>query len=268
MRILITGASGFIGSHLVCYAERRGHEVIALARTGKVAGASTVFRWAFGEPMPEALPGDIHCAVHLAHDFSGPDAAERTVAATLAAIRELRERGIQRQLFYSSYSSGEHAVSRYGKTKYAIERALRDNDDVSVIRPGLVLGAGGIYGRIRKFAQTFPLIPLPGGGKDPVPVIPIDTLCRETLACATAAKCPGEINLFEAKLRTLRQLAEDAAREAGRQPRILPVPIALAMTGLKLAELLHLRLPVNSDNLKGLVANRNAAHISGFKNDA
>lgn len=268
MRILITGASGFIGSHLVRYAESRGHEVIALARSGKVAGASAVFHWAFGEPMPEALPGDIQCAVHLAHDFSGTDAAERTVASTFAAIGELRGRGIRRQLFYSSYSSGEHAVSRYGRTKYAIERALRDSDDVFIIRPGLVLGDGGIYGRIRKFAQTFPLIPLPGGGKDPVPVIPIDTLCRETLVCATADECPREINLFEVELRTLRQLAEDAAREAGRRPRILPIPTGMVMAGLKMAELLHLRLPVKSDNLKGLVANRNAAHISSFKNEA
>lgn len=267
MRILITGASGFIGSQLVRYVESRGHEAIGLSRSGQAAGATAGFRWAFGEPLPEGLPGDIHCAVHLAHDFNGPEAAERTIAATLAAIGELRARGVGRQLFYSSYSASEHAISMYGRTKYAIEQAVRDADDVFVIRPGLVLGDGGIYGRIRKFAQTFPVIPLPGGGKDTVPVIDIDTLCRETLSYATAPGCPKELNLFEVELRSLRQLSEAAARDAGRQPRIVPIPAGMVMAGLKMAELLHLRLPVTSDNLKGLVANRSAAHISIFKKE-
>lgn len=267
MRILITGASGFIGSHLVRHAASQGHEVIGLSRSGQVAGAAACFRWAFGEPLPEGLPGVIHCAVHLAHDFNGPAAAERTIAATLAIIGDLRARGVGRQLFYSSYSAGEHAISLYGRTKHAIERAVRNTGDVSVIRPGLVLGDGGLYGRIRKFAQTFPVIPLPGGGRDAVPVIDIDTLCRETLSHATAPACPGEINLFEVELRSLRQLAEAAARDAGRRPCIVPVPTGLVMAGLKMAELLHLRLPVTSDNLQGLVANRGAAHISIFKKE-
>lgn len=267
MRILITGASGFIGSHLVRHVASQGHEAIGLSRSGQVAGAAMCFRWAFGEPLPEALPEDIHCAVHLAHDFNGSEAAERTIAATLATIGELRARGVTRQLFYSSYSAGEHAISVYGRTKHAIECAVRNADDVSVIRPGLVLGDGGIYGRIRKFAQTFPVIPLPDGGRDAVPVIDIETLCRETLSHATASRCPREINLFETELRSLRQLAEAAACESGRHPRIVPIPTALVMAGLKMAELLHLPLPVNSDNLKGLVANRNAAHISAFNKE-
>ena len=267
MRILITGASGFIGSALARQASRAGHEVIALSRSGKAPGAAIALPWAFGLPLPEGLPGGIHCAVHLAHDFNGPAGAERTIDATLSAIGALREKGVGRQLFYSSYSAGAHAVSLYGRTKYAIERAVEADEDVTVIRPGLVLGEGGIYGRIRKFARTFPLIPLPGGGKDELPVIDIDKLCRETLAAATAAHCPREINLFETGLRSLRQLAEDAAAEAGKKPRIVPVPAGMVMAGLQLAELLRLPLPVNSDNLKGLLANRNAAHVSSLKNE-
>lgn len=264
MRILITGASGFIGSHLVRFIESRGHEAVALSRSGEVPGASLAFRWAFGEALPAGLPGDIRCAIHLAHDFNGQEGALQTIAATLKALRELRRRGVERQLFYSSYSAGAHAVSLYGRTKYALECAVMDAGDVAVIRPGLVVGNGGIYGRIRKFAQTFPVIPLPGGGRDAVPVIDIDRLCRETLACATAPACPGEINLFESKTRTLRQLVEAAAKETGKKPRIVPIPTRMVLAGLEIAEWLHLRLPVNSDNLKGLVANQHASHISIF----
>lgn len=265
MRILITGASGFIGSHLVRHAASQGHEVIGLSRSGQVAGAAACFRWAFGEPLPEGLPGGIHCAVHLAHDFSGPEGALLTVAATLGALGELRGKGVPRQLVYSSYSAGPYAVSLYGRAKYAIECGVRDAADITVMRPGLVLGDGGLYGRIRKFARIFPVVPLPDGGRDAVPVIDIERLCAETLAAAVAPACPPELNLFEAAPRTLRQLVEAAAAEAGKRPHILPIPAGAVLAALKTAGWLHLPLPVNADNLKGLLANRKAPHVSSLQ---
>lgn len=263
MRILILGASGFIGSHLSGYAAQQGGDVVALCRSGKVPGFSgTTLVWALGEPVPESALQGVDCAIHLAHDFSGEFGAHLTEMATLACVAQLRLAGVARQIFFSSYSAGEHAESLYGRAKMAIEQGVKQHEDVTIVRPGLVLGDGGLYGRIRKWSRRMPLIPLPDGGRGKVPVITIERLCHETLALAGMVTPLREANLFEPELKSLRQLVLDAAEEAGRRPWLLPVPSGLVISGLRLAAVLHVPLPVNADNLSGFLANQQANHLS------
>ena len=267
MRLLITGASGFIGTHLVTAAVAHGLEVIALSRKGvRPEGAAGAFAWAFGQPVTEAACKDITCAVHLAHDFDGEPGSQRTIKSTLAMISRLRDAGVQRQLFFSSYSAGEYATSLYGRTKYLLEQALVNQEDVIIVRPGLVLGEGGIYGRIRKWATTLPVVPLPGGGSGRVPVITIEKLCEATISLAISDHPVAEANIFEHELKTLRALVIEVAAEAGRRPWILPIPAKLLAGVLRLAAYLHVPLPVNADNLDGFMANQLAGHISKIEN--
>ncbi|MDD2768530.1 MAG: NAD(P)H-binding protein [Methylococcus sp.] len=268
MRLLILGAAGFIGSHLVRHAAAQGLEVVALCRSGKVEGFDgRTFVWALGQPVPVASLGGVDCAVHLAHDFSGEAGARLTQEATLACVAQLRAAGVRRQIFFSSYSAGPHAESIYGRTKHAIERELDEYADVVIVRPGLVLGDGGLYGRIRKWARRLPLIPLPDGGRGQVPVISVERLCRETLGLASMAAPLREANLFDPNMHSLRQLVLDTAAEAERYPWVLPVPSMLVIAGLRLAEMLRLPLPVNADNLSGFLANQQAQHVSTIKEE-
>lgn len=265
MRLLIFGASGFIGAHLTQYAARQGHEVIALCRSGSVAGfTGKCLKWTFGAPLTALELEGVSCAIHLAHDFNGAAGARRTFEATLANVERLRAAGVGRQIFFSSYSAGEHATSLYGRTKYALENKLAQADDIIIVRPGLVLGDGGIYGRISKWARRLPVIPLPDGGYGQVPVITVDRLCQETLDIAEATKPERECNLFEKQPRSLRQLVLDSA-ERGRKPWIFPVPALLIFFILRIASALRLPLPVNADNLEGFMANQAAKHISTLR---
>lgn len=266
MRLLILGASGFIGTELIMHAIELGHEVVALCRSGQVDGYSgTVLSWQFGAAVPETALQKIDCAVHLAHDFGGKKGAEGTLAGTLAAIDTIRAAGVGKQLVFSSYSAGAHAVSLYGQTKYALEQALAGMADIVIIRPGLVLGTGGLHGRIRRLAAVLPVVPLPDGGKGLVPVIGLQRLCLETLRLASGVSQLQEANLFEPQLRSLRQLVLDSAAETGRQPWLMPVPSALVLALLQIAGYLHIPLPVNADNLKGFLANRTAGHRSSLQ---
>lgn len=268
MRLLILGAAGFIGSHLARHAEAAGHEVVAMCRSGKVARFDgPTFRWMLGQQVTSNALEGVDCAIHLAHDFGGEVGARLTREATLACVTDLRARGIPRQIFFSSYSAGPHAHSTYGRTKLAIEQGLEGCADVVIVRPGLVLGDGGLYGRIQKWARRVPLIPLPNGGHGQVPVISIERLCRETLNLACMALPPREANLFEPRLCTLRQLVLDAAEGGGKHPWVLPVPSLLVIVGLRFAELLHLPLPVNADNLRGFLSNQQAQHFSTIQEE-
>lgn len=263
MRILIIGSTGFIGAHLLSVATAHNIEVVTLSRSGEIKnGAVQAYPWSFGQPVPKSACVGISCAIHLAHDFDGAMGAQLTFDSTVAIAEQLHTAGIQRQLFFSSYSSGKHASSIYGQTKFAIEEALINKSGMIIIRPGLVLGEGGLYGRIRKWAKILPVVPLPDGGQGVVPVIKIEKLCELTLELALSPLPPGEVNLFEVDMKSLRQLVLEAAAESNRRPWILPIPAVWLIGLLQLASRLHLPLPVNADNLAGFMANQSANHTS------
>ena len=266
MKILIFGAAGFIGSHLVRHAEKNGHDVVAFCRAGKVSGfAGASHIWALEDEVDEEVMAGADCAIHLAHDFNGVSGAQRTLKGTAALVRQLQGAGVARQLIFSSYSAGPHSSSLYGRTKSALESDALGVDGVIIIRPGLVLGEGGLYGRIRSFVRLSPLVPLPDGGKGRVPVIEISRLCVQTLAIAAEDAASREHNLFEREPSTLRKIVLDAAGSFGREPWIVGIPSKLVLQMLRIASVLRLPLPVNADNLEGFLANQSAAHETTLK---
>jgi hypothetical protein len=100
-------------------------------------------------------------------------------------------------------------------------------------------------------------------------VIEIGKLCGQTLLIAGAAAPQKEHNLFEKDLLSLRQIVQDAAREAGRRSVwVLPVPSGLVLLGLRATSALRLPLPVNADNLAGFLANQDATHQSSLTGPA
>jgi len=262
MRILITGANGFIGTHLTHYFQSRGDTVVALCRSGKLDNnLAEVYQWELGEKIPASAVENIHCVIHLAHDFEGDKGAQKTLQASCENICILSDMGIPRQLFFSSYSAGEHASSLYGATKYAIERAIKDLPGVVIVRPGLVLGDSGIYGRITRMAKKLPIIGLPDGGHGVVPVIDIHRLCEETYKLSKS-NTSSEANIFEPQLKSLRSLVIAAASQANKNPIIINIPSVLILALLKLLGFLPIKLPVNADNLRGFLANQHAQHQS------
>jgi uncharacterized protein YbjT (DUF2867 family) len=243
-------------------------DVVTFSRQGegrhltKSHAAVRAYPWALGQAVPQLACAGVDCAIHLAHDFDGTKGAQRTLESTAAIAAQLKAAGVPRQLFFSSYSSGEHASSTYGRTKFAIEKAIEHIPGVVIVRPGLVLGNGGLYGRIRKWARVLPIVPLPDGGRGAVPVIDIEKLCDLSLNLALSSVEPTHANLFEVELKSLRQLVLEAAAQCQRKPWILPIP-ARWLTGLLvLAARLHIRLPVNADNLAGFMSNQSASHTS------
>ena len=110
MKILLTGASGFLGTSLRQHWQLRGHEVRDLGRR-------------LGEQLPAQLVEGCEAMVHLAHDFRR-DAAERNREGTMAWFEAARRAGVRRQLFASSFSARADSPSLYGGTKYFIEQCM------------------------------------------------------------------------------------------------------------------------------------------------
>lgn len=167
MKILVTGATGFIGRHLCRHLRDAGHHVRVLVRPNTAArrldrlgevetmtGDVTVV-----ESLPPAVDG-VDAVVHLAGVTAAARAStyERVNAEGTAALaRACRERPVKRFVFLSSLAAqgpsrpghphvdagGERPVNDYGRSKLAAEVRLRSEPGpvpVTVLRPGIVYG--------------------------------------------------------------------------------------------------------------------------------
>lgn len=246
-RVLLTGANGFIGRHVAASLTAAGHTVLGTSR-----GAGQAITWRIEDPFPHDAMEPVDAVIHLAWDFFSAAGAHLSAEATIRLARDLHEAGVPRQIFISSGSAGPHASSAYGACKYRVEMALAEIPGTISVRPGLVLGDGGLFGRIARIARITPIVPLPDGGHGLVSVIRIEALAQRLAALVSASANDRQIVIAEPQPRPLRALVREAA---GRR-LILPVPSALLEPVLALTERIGLRLPITRDNLLGFVANQ------------
>lgn len=263
-RVFVTGVAGFIGCRLAARLAAAGHEVLgsvrrpADARVARPGVAACHVLRLEDSPAP-GLFRDIDTLVHLAFDLA-PGRGSANLDGTLRLVQAARDSGVRRQLFVSSYSAGPQAVTEYGRTKWAIERRL-PRDGMTIVRPGLVVGAGGLFGRLIRVMVRWPVVPLVDGGTAQVPVVAVKDLL-EALATLVAAEGGGEHNVFLPELVSLRRIIDELQRLLRRRRLILNVPSRALVPLLDLAAALKLPLPVRADNVRALAANQDVVCTS------
>lgn len=257
MRILIFGGSGFIGAELSKYLTLHKAEVVIFARSPpKNNNYSEFVKWSFDSKLTQELIKDADAAIHLANDTKD---LKKTYYGTLACISELRKHGVKYQMFMSSYSASKEALSEYGQLKYKIEKKL--SADITIIRPGLVIGSGGIYQKIKKTLLNNLFYPIFITEYE-VPVIAIGKLCKEIYSIIQNKKKPSEVNIFEHKFIRLNQLIFNIVKNKKNKIGIY-LPIILTLIVIKLNE--FFKNGISLDNFRGLILNQRVKKISAFK---
>src|SRR5512135_2793752 len=152
MRVLVTGGTGFVGTHLVNRLLHEGHAVAVLARDprkthnrynrpveavrGDVLDRGSLETAASGRDAVIHLVGIIHEKGAQTFDRMHREATESAVAASEAA-------GVPRYLHMSAMGSAEDSPSEYGRTKAAGERAVRASKLAwTIFRPSIIFGQG------------------------------------------------------------------------------------------------------------------------------
>ncbi len=247
MKIFITGIGGFLGRAL---AER----MLAL---GYAVQGSTRSEMELGSPFHSDVFEGQDAVIHCAHDFS-PGAQERNVAGTKAWMSVAADCGVRQQIFLSSYSARADAASEYGRTKYELERMFLERG-FTVLRPGLVMGEGGLFARQRATLLRSPIVPMLGDGAQPVATISVDDFV-DAADAVIAARRTGAFNLFYEPTPTYRDFVRGI--RAGRFTLFLPVPARLAFSLAAAAEWLRLPLPFTRAQMRALMANESAPRRS------
>lgn len=196
MRVLVTGGTGFVGTHLVNAIARRGHAVAVLARdpesvrnrynrpvelmAGNVLDPSSLSRAVAGRDAVIHLVGIIHEKGDHTFDRMHREAVENVVLAMKGA-------NVRRLLHMSAMGAGDDSPSEYGRTKSAGERAVRESGlDWTVVRPSIVFGRGdGFVSLLASIVRANPLfIPVIGSGETrfmPVSVYDVARVFGEAL---------------------------------------------------------------------------------------
>lgn len=251
--VIVTGASGFIGGSLVRHLRGRGWSVRALARRApaeRVGGVDYIPYALPGGPAEEALTGArflVHCA-YVRHG-EAPDADRTNVEGARALLACCRAAGVK-PLFLSSFSAHDGAESHYGRTKREIERMFDPARDL-ILRPGLVVGGGGLFAALDRLVARRRIIPLVGSGKERLQTLAVGDLCLIVERGLERGVC-GIFSVAHPDPVTLRALLGALAARRGARARFIPVPMGPALLACRLAERLRIRLPVNSDSLLGL----------------
>lgn len=176
MRVLVTGASGFIGGAVCAELRARGHDVAALVRRpgSEPAGVRAVAgNLVDAAGLAAALAADRpDCVVHLAAETAATRDARRIDAVNVEGTRALLDAcaaaGRPRFVFTSTEVTGEqngavldedtplNVQTAYGRSKQEGERLVRESGlEAAILRPGHVYGPGGWYvdefvGRLRR----------------------------------------------------------------------------------------------------------------------
>jgi uncharacterized protein YbjT (DUF2867 family) len=157
MRILLTGATGLIGSALLARLQSDGHEVWAVTRrSGSSPRRLAPARWLNVDMARATSPDDwtphlngvdavVNCVGAL-QDSAADALGSAHVAGPAALFAACEAAGVRRVIHFSAMGADRGAVSAFSRTKAAGEAALRPRDlDWVILRPSVVLGRA-VYG--------------------------------------------------------------------------------------------------------------------------
>lgn len=188
MKLALTGATGFVGGHLLARAVEAGHEVRALTRsTQKERDAVAWVEGSLDRPdsLAELVEG-VDAVIHVAGVINAPDAAgfeAGNVAGTAAMLAAAERTGAKRFVHVSSLAAREPGLSLYGASKARSEALVEASSlPFAIVRPPAVYGPGD-----RETLELFRMaargiILLPPRGR--LSLIHVDDLARLLLALA------------------------------------------------------------------------------------
>jgi NADH dehydrogenase len=261
-RVLIAGATGYLGRRLVPRLLARGRIVRALVRGG-AARAETLPHLA----GCEIAAGDLSDAASCRRATAGVDTVMHLVGiirerggatfesvhvdGTVALVQAARHAGVRRFLYVSALGARPDGASAYARTKAAAERIVRDSGMSGLIlRPSIVFARDGeFYGILRRLT-AFPIVPVLGSGRAPMSPLRADDLADlQAASLDRPAAWNHAWSVCGPESMPFVDLLRRTARGLGRPIVLVHVPLAVARPVVALAATLLPSPPITPGQL-------------------
>lgn len=273
MRIVLLGATGFVGHHLLPKLAGGGHDCLALSRYPMACRELSLI------PRVRLQQTDVYDAERLAEAFQGADAVVNMVGILNESGRngkgfhkahvELTERvidacrtaGVGRLVQISALNAGK-GKSHYLISKGEAEERIRAATDIAstILQPSVIFGEGdSFFNRFAGLMKVAPVMPLacPDSRMQPVWV--------GDVAAAVAAVLPDPetagktLVLVGPRDYSLRELVEFTAHAAGLKRRIIGLPDGLSRLQGAVMDFVPGK-PFSSDNYLSLQTDNTSSH--------
>jgi len=257
MKIFIIGINSFIGSCFAKYLKEQGIEIFGSSRALEPKEdlkpiVSSYFQLYLNQEFDTKLFYNIDVIIYCVH--SHKDNVKLNIEGTkrwyYAAIKE----GVNKHIFLTSYSAKANSLSEYALIKYELETFFLKEKQF-VIRPGLVLGNGGLFLRMKKMIKSYPFLPLLDGGNHKVPIISIWGLCK---ALVNIIENPKSMiyNVFQEEMVTMKEFFKEIRLQLHSKCFFIPINSILPLFFLKSLEFFKIPFPIKSSSIIALKENQ------------
>jgi uncharacterized protein YbjT (DUF2867 family) len=245
--LLLTGATGLVGSALLPRLTASGRPVRCLVRDPRRLGAERVrVQLALGDlsdppSFRNALRG-VDTVVHLAaaiRDQSGGSIEELNAVATWRMVQAARGAGVRRFVFFSAQGVSAHNRARFMRAKALAERAVAESGvPHTIFAPSIVYAPGDVFLTLLERLALLPAVPISGSGRALFQPIWAEDVADCVMAALERPDGPERYELSGPDTLSYDAIVELALRAAGRPRPLVHVPLGVVSRSLRTLEAL------------------------------
>lgn len=231
--VLVTGATGFIGTRLVKALLGHGYHVRCLVRrpaAGLPAGVESVVGDLLTRAGLAAAVKGIDTAFYLVHSMGGGRAGferrDREAAENFAAAAD--RAGVRRVIYLGGLGEAQAGLSEHLASRLEVAGILKTGKfRTTFLRAAVIIGAGGAsFELIRYLVARLPVMITPRWVSTRCQPIAVEDVIRYLVGCLGEERTAGEtFDIGGPEILSYRDMMERFARIAGRFTLIIPVPL-------------------------------------------